>query len=377
LIAAAEGRDQLLADLARETRFVYFDRPLIAATTEKAYAAMKQHLDAFAQPDDPLDRERRIEALVAFPRPLAPLLSRRLSTSPPRLRRPLLEAMTRRYYRTRKLRGFEEIEVDGQRILTASYDRAGRRHHVLTAFVELSELVSAARACADHDAPLPDGEPVMVDLYSEHADLPPAELAQTLRRALNAVEFPAAINRIVVAIAAVRIPSGEDIYVFHGVAHENPKDERLFAIAEVRDLTPVRGEDGRVVALPELEQMLVEGLEGIRTFQSHRPPSRRLYWNRLFLYVWPEIDLSPREVKGLLTRLAPAATGLGLEVLLLSGRVREHGGRARPRVLRIFASEGGEPTIEIDDQPARPVQPLDEGARRIIAARRRGTMHPA
>jgi acetyl/propionyl-CoA carboxylase alpha subunit/acetyl-CoA carboxylase carboxyltransferase component len=426
LIAAAEGRDQLLADLARETRFVYFDRPLIAATTEKAYAAMKQHLDAFAQPDDPLDRERRIEALVAFPRPLAPLLSRRLSTSPPRLRRPLLEAMTRRYYRTRKLRGFEEIEVDGQRILTASYDRAGRRHHVLTAFVELSELVSAARACADHAASLPDGEPVMVDLYSEHADLPPAELAQTLRRALNAVEFPAAINRIVVAIAAVtrgrgmsavdlftfrpgpdgltedeplrglhptmgerlalwrlekfaleRIPSGEDIYVFHGVAHENPKDERLFAIAEVRDLTPVRGEDGRVVALPELEQMLVEGLEGIRTFQSHRPPSRRLYWNRLFLYVWPEIDLSPREVKGLLTRLAPAATGLGLEVLLLSGRVREHGGRARPRVLRIFASEGGEPTIEIDDQPARPVQPLDEGARRIIAARRRGTMHPA
>ena len=46
-----------------------------------------------------------------------------------------------------------------------------------------------------------------------------------------------------------------------GPPHDNPKDERLFAIAEVRDLTPVRDEDGRTVALPELERMLLEALE--------------------------------------------------------------------------------------------------------------------
>ena len=107
-----------------------------------------------------------------------------------------------------------------------------------------------------------------------------------------------------------RVPAGEDVYLFHGVARENPNDERLFALAEVRDLTPVRDEDGRVVALPELEQMLVEGLEGIRTFQSQRPPNRRLHWNRLLLYVWPEIDLSPEEMNGLISRLAPATGGL-------------------------------------------------------------------
>ena len=72
-----------------------------------------------------------------------------------------------------------------------------------------------------------------------------------------------------------RLPSAEDIYLFHGVAHANPKDERLFALAEVRDLTPVRDEDGRVVALPELERMLVEALERIRSFQAAAPPSRR------------------------------------------------------------------------------------------------------
>ena len=34
-----------------------------------------------------------------------------------------------------------------------------------------------------------------------------------------------------------RLPSVEDVYLFHGVARDNPKDERLFALAEVRDVT--------------------------------------------------------------------------------------------------------------------------------------------
>ena len=43
-----------------------------------------------------------------------------------------------------------------------------------------------------------------------------------------------------------RLRSVEDVYLFRGVAHDNPKDVRLFAIAEVRDLTPVRDAAGRV-----------------------------------------------------------------------------------------------------------------------------------
>src|SRR5207248_6703388 len=42
-----------------------------------------------------------------------------------------------------------------------------------------------------------------------------------------------------------RLPSLEDVYLYRGVAQGNPKDERLFAMAEVRDLTPVRDAEGR------------------------------------------------------------------------------------------------------------------------------------
>ena len=52
-----------------------------------------------------------------------------------------------------------------------------------------------------------------------------------------------------------RLPSVADVYLLHAVAHDNPKDERLFAAAEVRDVTPVRDDAGRVVQLPHLERM--------------------------------------------------------------------------------------------------------------------------
>ncbi len=59
-----------------------------------------------------------------------------------------------------------------------------------------------------------------------------------------------------------RAPSSEEVHLFHGVARDNPRDERLFAVAEVHDLTPVV-EDGpagkSVIELPELERALLGG----------------------------------------------------------------------------------------------------------------------
>ena len=114
-----------------------------------------------------------------------------------------------------------------------------------------------------------------------------------------------------------RVPSTEDIYLFRGIARANPKDERLFAIAEVRDLTPVRDEDDRAVALPEFERMLLGALDAIRSFHAHQPPRRRALWNRVVLYAWPTLELSPEEIRSLVTRNARATAALGIEMVLL------------------------------------------------------------
>ena len=51
-----------------------------------------------------------------------------------------------------------------------------------------------------------------------------------------------------------RLPSAEDTYLFHCVAPDNPDDQRLVALAEVRDVTPLRDAAGQVVAFPALER---------------------------------------------------------------------------------------------------------------------------
>ncbi len=52
-------------------------------------------------------------------------------------------------------------------------------------------------------------------------------------------------------------------------------------------------------------------------------------------------------------------------------------GQIHDRELRLFAPAGRGVIVEIDEPAARPLQPLDEGARRIVQARRRGSVHPA
>ena len=176
-----------------------------------------------------------------------------------------------------------------------------------------------------------------------------------------------------------RLPSAEDVYVFHGVARENPKDERLFALAEVRDLTPVRDEDGRLTALPEFERMYVEALEGLRGYQAHRAAGRRLQWNRVLLHVWPQIDLSPEEMKR--PARAPGARRRrrsGLEMLLVRGRLREADGVVRDRVLRFFSpGRDGRRSSRSTTRRRRPLEPLvGERAARRLGARGAARPHP-
>ncbi|HXW58651.1 MAG TPA: carboxyl transferase domain-containing protein [Solirubrobacteraceae bacterium] len=427
LMAASESRDQVLADLAREVRFSYFDEPLIDAAREPVYARMLEHLAALEADPERADRDERVAAIVACRWPLAPLLSARMRDAPPAVRRVLVEALARRYYRVRSLDGFEEMELDGHRFLVGRYRFEGRLRHLAATYVELDEVGTAAAAFARYAATLPDGDLAVGDFYAEHADTAPShdELARTLSQALATVPLPPALHRIVVGVAEPRrgrgmaaidlftfrhgreglwedeilrglhpmmahrlqlwrlsnftlqrLPSAEDIYLFHGVARTNPKDERLFALAEVRDLTPIRGAQGQVVAVPELERMLVGVLETIRRVQAHRPPSRRLQWNRVLLHVWPTIELSAEEIQGLVTRLAPATNGLGIEMSLVRGRLREADGTVRERVLRFVTPTGRGVVVEVEDPPTKPLQPLDESVRRIISARRRGTVHP-
>ena len=94
-----------------------------------------------------------------------------------------------------------------------------------------------------------------------------------------------------------RLPAAADVYLFRAVAREHERDQRLVAVAEVRDLTPVLDDDGRITALPELERMVRQAFEAMRAYQSRRPSRERPRWNRLLLYAWPTMELDPEEAR--------------------------------------------------------------------------------
>ena len=166
------------------------------------------------------------------------------------------------------------------------------------------------------------------------------------------------------------------MHLFRASARENPRDERLVALAEVRDLSPVRDESGAITAIPQLERTVRQAFESMRSVQSGRRPRERLLWNRLLLYVWPLMDFGPEDAGAIIERFTRITAELGIELVMVRGRVMEHGFE-RERVLRLFNPAGRGVTVEVTDPPTQPLQPLDEGAQRIISARRRGTLHPA
>jgi acetyl-CoA carboxylase carboxyltransferase component len=177
--------------------------------------------------------------------------------------------------------------------------------------------------------------------------------------------------------ALERLPSVEDVHVFRGVARTHPKDERLFVMGEVRDLTPVRDAAGRVVQLPYLERVLGEALAAIRRVQAARPARERLQWNRVVLNFWEPLTLSDAEIGAVVHRLAPDTEGLGIEQVVVHTAVPDTAtGGLRDAVLRITSTLDGGLHVRSGAPPTAPIAALTEYQQKVIALRRRGLIYP-
>jgi acetyl/propionyl-CoA carboxylase alpha subunit/acetyl-CoA carboxylase carboxyltransferase component len=174
-----------------------------------------------------------------------------------------------------------------------------------------------------------------------------------------------------------RLPSpDEEIYLFRAVAKTNAADERLIAMGQVRDLTPLREADGRLVALPELENVLAGCLDAIRGVQAQRPQDKRFNANRVMLYVWPESELTVGELGPLVHRIRPTVTGAGLEEVQIVARQRTAGGELAEVAFQVTGDADGTPLLHFGPPPTGPIAPLDDYRQKVLAAARRGSVYP-
>ena len=416
-----------LADLARELRYRAFDQQDFERAAAEIYAQAQEDLSRLATATW-LEEAAALERLVACPQPMATLLVSQMPAADPGLRRRLVETLLRRYYRLRPLEPVESVG-DSLACVTSSYEREGQTYRVIACHALGAGFAEAAARVAllARDA-LPDGKAVLeFFLWQDGGRRPDDEQAEVLRLALEAAGFTRPILRCSVLLATggqgwanqssqqhftlrggpggfeedrryrgvhymlfermlldrlskfdlERLPSQEDVYLYHGTARGNAKDERLFAVAYVRDLTPVHDATGRVVRLPHLERMFHEALAGMRRFQARRPPHQRLEWNRVLLNLGPPLELTHEEVRALVERLVPATEGLGLEMMLLQALVPNRGGGApTAALLRVIPTGSDGVEIRWDVPKERPLEPMAEYQQKVVQLRRRGLVHP-
>jgi acetyl/propionyl-CoA carboxylase alpha subunit/acetyl-CoA carboxylase carboxyltransferase component len=428
IVATTDGRYPGLMDLARDVRFRFFEQPMLARAQAELYADMDRHMEALAADPDPDERARRMDALIACPQPMRPALLRWFQQGDARERDIALEVAARRYYRIRDLADLALVDADGTRLAVANYAHAGRRFHLMVAYGAADGLPAIVKAVAGHLASVPaDVGPVLdVHLWEAGEAGEVEAVAERLRGTLQSTGFGRPMHRVDVTITAeppdprpavtyhycfrsgdggglaeeplyrnlhpmlakrldlgrlgrfaiTRLDSAEDVYLFHGVARDNPSDERLFALAEVRDLTPVHDAAGRVVGFPLLERILMDALSGIRRFQSHRPAEQRLLENLVMLHVRPPWTVPVGLWRDLAHKLAPAVEGLGIERVI--ARVRISHGDGEPREVALHVTNPGARGVVVredvvDDEP---IEPLDDYRLRVLQTERRGGVYP-
>ena len=418
-----------LSDLARELRYRCCDEPLFGEAKRKIYTAASETLDYLDGHPNASDTHEKVRSLIESPQPLAGLFSSRFASATLPLQRLMLEVMTSRYYSGHKLKNLHPVSFDGRWCLASDYEEEGESIRLFSAYAAYDRLAETLAEMASLFGEGAQQEPTALNLmaWKETPLLSPDETSQEISRIVSSVGFPVPVRRLVFAVSGpdskagdakmqhftfepgpqgyeevtffrgvhpmianrlhlwrlqnftvTRLPSPDDIYLLHAVAKENPKDERLFAVAEIRDLTPVRNKAGKVVQLPYLEQMFAEAVAMMRMFQAKRDPRKRLYWNRIFLYVWPTFALQPDEVNDIVHRLAPQTDGLGLEQVVIRMRIpNPRTGELRDTIMRVSAP--GDAGLLITFRPAAKLQPmkaLSAYDQKVVKMRQRGMTYP-
>jgi len=415
LILATQLRFPVVGDLARSVVFRWAAQPMLRRKRAEVYAGVRGHLSYLDERPDAPDRADRIAKMVASPEPLVRLLRQRLDAQQGD-HGPMLEVLSRRYYGNRHASDTRCRRIGGRSFFTAEYRLDGEAFRLVAAATDFAELPETLRTVAE----LGGTAGFVADVYlTWHAQPDTDAMAATLQEVLDAAKLPESARRVTLTVAGpagafmhhhftfhpgtgedrlirglhpliaqrlelqrlrnfdlTRLPSAdEEVYLVRCVAPKNPSDERLVAMAQVRDLTPLRDADGRLIALPAVEGALDACLDAIRKVQAQRPAKKRFDTNRIFIYVWPPSELTMAELEGLTQRVLPTTAGAGLEEIQFLGRQRDSAtGELHDVAVRISYENGlrinvGEPTTEL-------IQPLDDYRQKVLRARRRDTVYP-
>ncbi len=412
-VIATELRFPNLGNKARSVRYQNFEQPGVEARKVAVLKEMRGHLAALRSAGASASH---FDALINCPEALIELLA-----DPPGSDGsggdPLLDVMFRRFYRVKTLHDVQEIEGG---LRSAGYNTDGERRYVVAAITNQAQAAETLRTALAHGRTVSGSAPLSIDLYTRWDGSISAGDVETWAHGIVAIAAaPENIRRITFSGAAPdgnvfhhtyrlsdgtftedliirhchpmiaarlkyyrfrnftseRLDSPNGIYSYKVIGVNNPRDVRLMAVAEVRDLTPSHDESGRISGLPTTERLIAACANAIRTAQAEHDPRRQLMMNRIVLYAWPTFDL-PLEVMNMVARrLAALTSNLGLEgvEVICSPTANSETGDA---ILRFGFDSGDHTTFEITDATDEPIPVLDRYRQNVIMSQQRGSIYP-
>ncbi len=421
LVAATQVRFPVVSDLARGVVFTWFGQPLLRRNRARVYADVRNHLRHLdANPAAP-DRAERIAAMVGSTEPLVRLLGQRLVRGD-RDNAVMLEVLTRRYYGNKGLVNVHTTDAADCTFVVA--ERAGSR--LVSTAVSFDALGAALDGLATVAATGDRDTDTSADIYLSWEKQPENtdDIAAALHSVVGSHPMPGQVRRLTATVAGsggavmhhhftfrpstagmleerlirglhpyiaqrmqlerlrkfdlTRLPSSdEEVYLFQCVARENPADDRLVAFAQVRDLTELREQDGRLVALPTAEDTIAVCLDSIRRERSRRPAKNRFPTNRIVVYVWPPSEITRAELEMIAERVMPSTAGAGLEEILFIARQRNSAtGDLAKVAVRVTFDAAGQGHVSIAEPSDEPIEPLDGYRQKVLRASSRGTVYP-
>jgi acetyl/propionyl-CoA carboxylase alpha subunit/acetyl-CoA carboxylase carboxyltransferase component len=421
LIAGMRGLlSNAVADAAIETRYVIFEQPEALRLAERTSKQVNAYLDA-AEAEPTAPPEEVLLDLAGVSRATFDRVGAWIADADPRRRAIALAAQLQRAYAPEEAIAQVSFREAGRWI--ERMDFAGGRV-VLGATASLADLAETLRVVVraaessreSHDWPAvfalelfaalgeeeeaPDVAAVVTPVLS--GSLAAGRVTITLVRpggpdlhftfvptpagfaedanlhglhpeAAKRVDLPRLAN-----FALERLPASEGLYAFWGKSREDASDERMFVLGDLRSRSP---DPGREAALhvPAFEHMFFEATRALRNHLALRDPQRRLQWNRIAIYLAPEIVLEASLADRLSRKLAPATRNLGLEKVIVRLRTLD---RARPsepataRELVIANLTGSNLTLEMREPRTGALRAASAYERKVVDARRRRLVYP-
>lgn len=416
LVAASQVRFPAVADLARGVLHAWYGQSLLLRNRARVNNNVRGHLRYLEAHPDAADRAERVADMVGSTEPLVRLLAQRMQRGKSD-NTVMLEVLTRRYYGNKGLRDVRIQEAGGASFVIA--ERNGLS--LVSTAVTFDELPATLIGLGELTQNLAS---IDVDIYLDWEQQPADfdAMAGTLGELIAASGLPPQVHRVTTTVAGsagarmhhhftfrpsatgmaeerlirglhpyiaqrmqmerlrkfdlTRLMSSdnEEVYLYRAVAKDNPSDDRLIAFAQVRDLTALREDDGRLLAVPTAESTLASCVDSLRSAQRGNKTSDT---NRIIMYIWPPIIATEANLQGIAEHIRGTTIDVGLEEVQLIARLRDpESGDLNKVEVRFTRNATGGFEVSIGEPSDALLEPVDAYRQKVLRAAKRGTVYP-